>query len=325
MDKQTLIVILFLMKSLQAHIPFLESISDFFDAYGIGRPLHSEIMCMKLEEQPDERLLYMPLYRANFYRVIHFCGSNIDSFSGEKKQEITQNCLVFSYPSKLESWERKGKLFGNVVYFTSKFAGLDVTNRYFDEKYPYFSPNSEHILPLTESESAILKILSDEMISEIYSDNDDKLELIQNLLTTYLQKIKRIYNQRLETYSSETKIDKSLFQCFLKEINNYFIQLASQEKNTILTVAELAKILNVNPNNLNTTIKNQTGKTASSYIQDKMVLEAKSYLIHTNLQIAEIAYRLGFENLPYFNRFFKKHTNTTPLNYRNQIRYTPVL
>jgi AraC family transcriptional regulator, transcriptional activator of pobA len=313
------------MKNLQTHIPFFKSIAEFFDVYGIGKPFNSEVMCMRLEDQPDERLLYMPLYRANFYRVIHFLDADIQSFTNEKKQEITQNCLVFSYPSKLESWERKGKLFGNVVYFTSEFAGLDVTHRYFDEKYPYFTTNAEHILPLTELESAILKKLSDEMIAEIYSTNDDKFELIQVLLATYLQRIKRIYNQRLENYSSETKIDKSLLQCFRQEINNYFLQLASQEKNTTPTVAELAEILKVNPNNLNTTIKNQTGKTASSYIQDKMVLEAKSYLIHTNLQISEIAYRLGFENLPYFNRFFKKHTNTTPLEYRNQISIAAIL
>ncbi|MEA5429296.1 helix-turn-helix domain-containing protein [Arcicella lustrica] len=313
------------MKNLQGHIPFLKSITDFFDVYGIGKPFHPEIMCMKLEDQPDERLFYMPLYRANFYRVIHFSDSEIQSFTNGKKQEITKNCLVFSCPSKLESWERKGKLYGNVVYFSAKFADIDVTNRLYAEKYPFFSNESEHILPITESESLVLKKLSDEMIEEIYSDKEDKLELIKLLLDIYLHKIRRIYNQRIEKYSPQIKIDKSLFQCFKKEIDNYFLQLAEGKKDSIPSVSYFATLLNINPNNLNTSIKNQTGKTASSFIQDKMILEAKSYLIHTNLNIAQIALKLGFENTPYFNRFFKNHTTFTPLEYRNQLTNSSVL
>lgn len=42
------------------HIPFLESIGEFFRVYGLGVPLHPEIMCMKLEDQPDEKLMHMP-------------------------------------------------------------------------------------------------------------------------------------------------------------------------------------------------------------------------------------------------------------------------
>lgn len=313
------------MKGLNSHIPHIKSITDFFQIYGIGQPFDTEIMCMRLEDQPDERLLYMPLYRANFYRVIHFVGTETQSLTNNKQQEISQNCLVFSYPSKLESWERKGKLYGNVVYFTADFAGLDLTNRHYDKQFPYFTNDGEYILPISANESVILKALSDEMIEEIYSDKTDKLELIKLLLATYLHKIGRIYKTQIEHYSQQTKIDKSLFHRFRQEIDNYFLQLAAQQRTTTPSVAQLAEILNVNPNNLNTNIKKQTGKTASSYIQDKMLLEAKSYLLHTNLQIAEIAYRLGFENLPYFNRFFKKHSNVTPLEYRRQVKTNTVL
>ncbi|WP_232065279.1 helix-turn-helix domain-containing protein [Rhodocytophaga rosea] len=52
-------------------------------------------------------------------------------------------------------------------------------------------------------------------------------------------------------------------------------------------------------------MKSLTGQPASAHLQRKMILEIKSYLLHTNDQVAEIAYRLGFENIPYFNRFFK--------------------
>ncbi|MES2796802.1 MAG: helix-turn-helix domain-containing protein [Bacteroidota bacterium] len=300
------------------HIPFLDSITEFFKVYGIGEPLNPEIMCMKLQDQPDERLLYMPLYRANFYRVLHFTQVDIQSIEKEIKRNIPHNCLVFSYPSKLESWERRGKLYGNVIYFSANFASIDITKRNYELEYPFFSNESEQILPLTDQESVELNKLSGEMIEEIYSNNGDKLELIKILLALYLHKIRRIYNRNLEKYSLQTKMDKSLFYRFRQEIDLYFLQLAAQQKTTSPSVALFAEVLNVNPNNLNTTIKKQTGKTASSFIQEKMLLEAKSYLIHTNLQIAEVAYCLGFENLSYFNRFFKKHAHSTPLEYRHR-------
>ena len=85
---------------------------------------------------------------------------------------------------------------------------------------------------------------------------------------------------------------------------------------TTPTVSLIAKQLFVNSNYLNSSIKNLTGKTASAHIQEKVLLEAKSFLLHTDLQVSEIAFKLGFENTSYFNRFFKKNTNLTPTEYR---------
>jgi hypothetical protein len=42
-------------------IPFLNSIQVFFQIYGLGKPMHPDIMCMRLEDQPDDKLVHMPL------------------------------------------------------------------------------------------------------------------------------------------------------------------------------------------------------------------------------------------------------------------------
>jgi hypothetical protein len=72
------------MPRISSHIPFLKTIDDFFRVYRLGKPLHPEIMCMRLEDQPDEKLMHMPIYRANFFRVIHFTNANLHFTSGEK-------------------------------------------------------------------------------------------------------------------------------------------------------------------------------------------------------------------------------------------------
>ena len=299
-----------------SHIPFIKTIHDFFSVYRLGKPLHSEIMCMRLEEQSDEKLMHMPLYRANFFRIIHFTKANLHFASGEKYHDVVSNCICFTYPGKMESWTRSERLYGTVVYFTSAFSGLDITRPEFDTDYPFFNFDSELVLLLTEDEANELKLLSDEMIEEMYSNSIDKLDLIKKILHIYLHKIKRIYNKKINNLTVEEKKSKTLFNRFRREVDDYIQQLISQKKMTTPTVSLIAKQLFVNSNYLNSSIKNLTGKTASAHIQEKILLEAKSFLLHTDLQVSEIAFKLGFENTSYFNRFFKKNTNLTPTEYR---------
>jgi AraC-like DNA-binding protein len=83
-------------------------------------------------------------------------------------------------------------------------------------------------------------------------------------------------------------------------------------------IYQLARQLFVNSNYLNSSIEKPYRQTASAHIQEKILLEAKSFLLHTDLQVSEIAFKLGFENTSYFNRFFKKSTNLTPTEYRKE-------
>ncbi len=301
-----------------SHIPFIKTIGNFFSVYGLGKPLHPEVMCMRLEEQPDEKLIHMPLYRANFFRIIHFTKAGLHYTSGEKHHDIVANCICFTYPGKMESWTRSERLYGTVVYFSAAFSDLDITRPDFDKDYPFFNFDSELILHLAEDEANELNLLSNEMIEEMYSDTIDKLDMIKKILHIYLHKIKRIYSKKINSLTTEERTSKTLFNRFRREVDDYMQQLTAQKKLITPTVSLIAKLLFVNANYLNSIIKSLTGKTASTHIQEKVLLEAKSFLLHTNLQVSEIAYKLGFENASYFNRFFKKNTNLTPTEYRKE-------
>ena len=65
------------------------------------------------------------------------------------------------------------------------------------------------------------------------------------------------------------------------------------------------------------TIKQVGNRTAGDIIIEALLNDAKSQLKITNLAIKEIAYDLGFENVAFFNRFFKSHVGVTPKMYRN--------
>ncbi|MDX1935753.1 MAG: helix-turn-helix domain-containing protein [Flavihumibacter sp.] len=304
------------MSSSKYKIPFIKTIEAFFAAYKLGKPLHADVMCMRLEDQPDEKLIHMPAYKAGFFRIIHFTKPGLQFKAGEKKHDISSNCICFTYPGKTESWKRLNKLYGTVIYFSSEFLGLQALGKDIEKEYPFFKEEAELVLLLTDEESEEIKRIADEMIAEMHADAIDKIDLIKNELPLYLFKIKRLYNKKISSLSIEEKAYKGLLQRFKKELDAYIQELLSGKKAITPTVSLIAKRLFINSNYLNSVIKEVTGKTASEFIQEKILLHAKLYLLHSNLGVAEIAYMLGFENVSYFNRLFKKSVDMTPTAYR---------
>jgi AraC family transcriptional regulator, transcriptional activator of pobA len=255
--------------------------------------------------------------------LIHYYESTLDFTTEGLQIPVAQNYIHFSFPGKLETWKPQGRRYGYAIFFSPAFAGLDITSSRFDETYPYFNLEAQATLALDQDEAQALKRLSDEMIEEAYSDRTDRWVMIHKLLHVYLSKIRRFYKQHIDQLPVDTKANQTLFNRFRNELDGYFQDLAADKASSMPTVSTIAHRLQVNANYLNGTLKKITGRTASSYIQDKMMLEAKAYLLHSDIQIAEIAYKLGFGHVSYFNRFFKKHAHYTPVEFRNSFNLYP--
>ena len=83
-------------------------------------------------------------------------------------------------------------------------------------------------------------------------------------------------------------------------------------------VSHYAASLNLTPYQLNAITKATLGKTCSALINEHIILEAKRYLLATSNQVNQIADHLGYEDVSYFIRFFKKQTGHTPESFRNK-------
>ena len=101
------------------------------------------------------------------------------------------------------------------------------------------------------------------------------------------------------------------------EIYQDYCQLVLQHYHEWHHVSQYADAMRLTLPHLCSTIKSVGERTAGDIIIEAIITDAKSQLKITNLQIKEIALSLGFDNVAFFNRFFKARVGVTPKAYRN--------
>ncbi len=99
-----------------------------------------------------------------------------------------------------------------------------------------------------------------------------------------------------------------------------FMELLEKHIYTSKQVSQYAEMLNLSAYQLNAVTKEMLGKTGSEVINEYIILESKRYLLATSNQVNQIAFQLGYEDVSYFIRFFKKHTGYSPEAFRTNFR-----
>jgi AraC family transcriptional regulator, transcriptional activator of pobA len=99
-----------------------------------------------------------------------------------------------------------------------------------------------------------------------------------------------------------------------------FLELLETHISTHKQVSQYAEMLNLSSYQLNSITKSTLGKTCSELIDEYIILEAKRFLLATSNQVNQVAYHLGYEDVSYFIRFFKKHTGDSPEAFRHNFK-----
>ena len=99
-----------------------------------------------------------------------------------------------------------------------------------------------------------------------------------------------------------------------------FIDLLESHLTTLKQVSQYTDLMNLSSYQLNEITKTAVGKTASALIDEYIILEAKRDLLATPNQIKDVADHLGYEDVSYFIRFFKKHTGYSPDAFRRNFK-----
>lgn len=121
-----------------------------------------------------------------------------------------------------------------------------------------------------------------------------------------------VISQLLEQHKPEFALSRS------EIITKAFRRLLEKNYCVAKRPGDYAGQLNISTAYLNECVKNTTGTSVSQHIRDRIILEAKRRLYHTDRSVKEISFELGFDDYPYFSRLFKKATGRSAVSFRNK-------
>lgn len=105
------------------------------------------------------------------------------------------------------------------------------------------------------------------------------------------------------------------------ELVGEIMQYLSEHIADRITVADISKHFSINRNRLNDIFVKETSETCINYLIGMRMKLAQIMLTDTQLQIGEIADRVGYDDPNYFVKAFKKYASVTPSSYRKQFTW----
>ncbi|MEZ4774346.1 MAG: helix-turn-helix transcriptional regulator [Bacteroidia bacterium] len=160
----------------------------------------------------------------------------------------------------------------------------------------------------TQSRLSSLAQDMEEMLSE---NSQFRYEALGSLLRLFLIYCNNICDIHREENTQTTQAGLTILRSFKNLVETHF-----KEQHKVNFYADQ---LMVSPDHLNKTVKALIGKSAKTYIQNRIIAEAKRVLVFSEKTGKELAFELGFEEPSHFSAFFKKITGV-PLS---QFRSTP--
>lgn len=256
-----------------------------------------------------ERSDFLVPHRKDYYFLVFVKQGSSRHWIDMKPYIIKPDTFYFTIPHQIHLKEDVQPFTGTSIGFTNEF--LNMTGNASLKQLPIIqNPHNGHELDLKPEDVSFIEDTLDKIYIEFNSRNGWR----QNMLMSYVQ-VLLIYLSRLYTaqFSDVTQSqERQLLKRFLTRIEEMYTELHE--------VNSYADILNISAGHLSEVVKEQSGKPAITHIHERLILKAKRLLFHSERSIKEIAFELGFEDASYFNRFFKRITQTTPAVYRSATR-----
>lgn len=253
--------------------------------------------------------------RKDFYKIWFINNSCILHFA-DKSITINQPALIFSNPLIPYAYEGLGKQrSGYWCIFKEEFLKLCERVKSIQQS-PLFNISEYNIFFLDDLQTKNVCFLFENIISELnsaYKYKFDEIKSYINLLIHVGLKAQPVH------FPQQTNGSVRITYLFLDLLEKQFPITDLQQPLCLKAPGDFASSLGIHVNHLNHVVKTITGKTTSTHIAEKIVYEAKALIKHTDWNISETGYALGFSYPNHFNNFFKKHTGYTPTAYRMDI------
>ncbi|MDO1444987.1 helix-turn-helix transcriptional regulator [Rhodocytophaga aerolata] len=256
----------------------------------------------------------MPYNRRAYYKISLISGRNRAEYA-DKVISIENNALLFATPKVPYHWiPEDTKQSGYFCIFTDEFL-LPAKSGVVLDDLPIFRSGGYPVFQVTEEDKEDILSIFKKMNKEITSNYVYKYDLLRNYVLELIH-----FGQKLQpvtslypTHTASARVSS----LFIELLERQFPIESPHQKLHLRTAKDYADRLSVHVNHLNKVLKENTGKTTTDIIKNRVAQEAKILLKQTDWNISQIAYCLGFEEVAHFSNFFKKQTSVAPIIFRS--------
>ncbi len=168
-------------------------------------------------------------------------------------------------------------------------------------------------MELTHAESQSLRSFISMVEQELKgSETDFSSEIIGELIAATIYKVGDILTHYL---TEHPEVDSPIHNR-AEEYFRQFTELLGEHYKHERSVGFYARQLCITPKYLTTLIKRISDKSVSEWIDNYVILEAKTLLKYSNMSVQEIAYYLNFPNQSFFGSYFKRNAGMSPSQYK---------
>lgn len=209
---------------------------------------------------------------------------------------VSGNAVFCAAPGQVHQLELEDNTEGYTLSFNNEFLFLsdDHSDLFMRNTLINRSSGSFFASPCSEAIGDMGEVIM-KMVREFENYFSLRTEILRGYFRIFMIYLRRQFDQKEET----------LLVSRNAEVVRKFYALLDAHYTESKMVTDYARLLAVSPNYLNEIVKRHSGYSASHHIQQRVVLEAKRNAVYTNASMKEIAYKLGFDDIAHFSKYFK--------------------
>ncbi|PVH26877.1 AraC family transcriptional regulator [Sphingobacterium corticibacter] len=250
------------------------------------------------------------LHRIGFYHILWFQKGNPTHLVDFNPVKIKPNTILFLNKDTVQRFDKKGGFDGKAILFTdSFFCKTETDTKYLRSSILFNNLFSVAQIQISETASLfadLFKLMDEELKNQ--SDSSQPY-ILKNLLHNFLLLSER-ERQKQDVTEIKKGPDFDYVMLFKDVLETNFRKLKQ--------VSSYAKMISVTEKRLNQATQKTLDKSPKQMIDERVMLEAKRLLAHTNESIKEIGFDLGFDEPTNFIKYFRKHNSSTPVEFRKQ-------
>ncbi|WP_299806666.1 helix-turn-helix transcriptional regulator [uncultured Shewanella sp.] len=251
-------------------------------------------------------------HRINYFCFIYIVEGEGGHFVDFKYHPFKKGSFIFVNKHQVHAFDLKSRPKGKMINITEEFLNSILTNI----RIPFFTPT--HLVstqqPLLTLSTSLVDTC-DNLLFEINKAQECETE------APFL--VQLLFSALLVALAAERKTDaQHLSEVQALRFQQFLLLIESKAAHT-RDASDYAEMLHISYKSLNQLCKQASGQTVKQLIDAHAILEIKRRLIIGSAKIQEIAYELGFDDVTYFVKFFKRHTHLTPSQFKDSAATSP--